>query len=124
MACGGPAIAFWGSHSPLQSCSQDHQSIAVTLPETLQPGLAWLEVTKGCMLSSPLPLLVCPEKALAEELREWALQNTACNELLTDVGLLMSEISNPAEAEQLLPTAHRWSISPLVRSAFLTMACK
>ena len=85
------------------------QTVEIEIPSQLAPGLAWLEVQRGCLLSRPAPLLVAPSRALADELRSHMAaageQDGASQEsLLTDLGLLISGGSAP---EALAATAVR-----------------
>ena len=85
------------------------QTAEIEIPSQLAPGLAWLEVQRGCLLSRPAPLLVAPSRALADELRGHIAapgeQDAASHEsLLTDLGLL---ISGCGTLEALVATAVR-----------------
>ena len=76
------------------------QTVEIEIPSQLASGLMWLEVQRGCLLSRPVPLLVAPSKALADELHGHIAapgeQDAASHEsLLTDLGLLISGGSTP-----------------------------
>lgn len=74
------------------------------LPGGLQPGLVWLEVQRGCLLSSPNHLLLCPSRGLADELTT-AAAAAGGGSLTLDVGLLMgAKFSADTAALGLLAT--------------------
>ena len=51
------------------ACQGNVQALSVQLPAGAPPGLAWLEVQKGALLSAPQPLILLPDPCLAEEVQ-------------------------------------------------------
>lgn len=90
------------------------QELDVILPGDLQPGLVWLEIQKGCLLSSALPMLVAPCQPLAKELCQLSKSGFDCKGVVTDIGLLFGDPSSAAS----LQTAIRSSPSLMFATQF------
>lgn len=97
------------------------QSLSVQLPNSAAPGLVWLEVQRGALLSPACPLIVLPDAQLAAETQQVlaALANKAYlllrpgdsgqHAALVDMGLVLrahfSERENIGLPDDLLAAA-------------------
>jgi hypothetical protein len=81
----------------------------VELPTGLRPGLVWLEVQRGCLLSAPNHLLVCPPQGLADELNAASGAHFhGPGSLTLEAGLLMAA-KFQSDAAALRPLASRYN---------------
>ena len=92
----------------MRALQADHGGWEVELPAGLRPGLVWLEVQRGCLLSTPRHLLLCPSQALARELASKASKMSG-GDLTLDVGLLLAGKCQTGAAD-LAPLASRWAL--------------
>lgn len=79
-------------HACLQGCMQE---LTIQLPSGSPPGLAWLEVQRGALLSPAQPVLLVPDAGLAAEAQSLlapqcsTTAHSPAQALLVDLGLAL-----------------------------------
>ena len=103
-----------------EQCEEDTTVMTLRLSGAAAPGLVWLEVQRGVMLSSAVPLLVLPaghDDLAAEVLRIVSSpakqeapaesQSRCCDGFLADLGLVLSQTAaSPG------PSGNAWEQPP------------
>ena len=80
------------------TCEQEaEQTLSISLPPDLQPGLVWVECQRGGLLSAAVPLVITPSRGLAVELNAHVESISGSGGLLTDLGLVLGVLRDGAD---------------------------